>query len=238
MKKLYLIFLLVGVTLVSCNQNEENKQQTLKQTINKDSIALGDTLPKENIDFSKEHTNLSNTNTGKVSADSAKKTPVLCECFLLDSVQVQLYDTIQGEVIGAIKNDSVAEDYYIVQTLQQQGEWVKINAFVLNTDNKEILGWVKLQKNYFGVYWPNDASLPFNIYSKPDEKSNTIFTCPAYSPTYLLKIVDWNKNWLKVQINTIWKKKTSTHWIKITVNNITGWVKKEGTCPNPYTTCN
>lgn len=208
------------VIVVSCNnQNTHNIQHATKRA--PDNYRMKNILQKHNI------------NTKKTHSDNSS---VLCECFLLnlvevdiydtlqcfllDLVEVDIYDTIQGKVIAKLKNDSIAEDYYCISILQRQGQWIKISAYVLNTDPKLKSGWVKFQEDYFGIYGANYTST-LKVYEKPNMNSKVIHTFPANFPHDPMSILDWEKE-----------------WIKIKSDNIIGWVKKEDTCSNPYTTCN
>ena len=194
LNKLLLYTFLGAFLLLSCNNEQEESTSKKRDTMSSKADSLNKESPK----------------SGKTQENE-----VLCKCFLLD-VQVYLFDTIQGNIIDSIKNDTVAEAYYIVEILQQQDQWVKINTRVLNTKKS---GWIKFQKDYFGVYGANYVN-ELKFFDKPDTTSNIVHTFPRDNPREPLKILDWRDNWRKVK-----------------VNNIIGWVKEKRVCPTPYTTC-
>lgn len=142
------------------------------------------------------------------------------ECFLLDSGKVLIYDNVKGSVIDSISNDYQMEDYYEIQIIKQQDGWVKIKA---NAIKKEKIGWVKIRPSYFGVYAANYTG-SLTVYQEPNKESKKIHTFPEYF-TEPFNVLGFNKGWIQVSL----KKKGRLY---------KGWVPKESTCPNPYSTCN
>lgn len=142
------------------------------------------------------------------------------ECFLLDSGKVMLYDTVKGSVVDSISNDYQMEDYYEIQIIKQQEDWFKINA---NAIKKEKSGWVKIKPNYFGVYAANYTD-SLTMYREPNKESNKVHTFPEYF-TEPFNVLGCKQGWVQVSL-----KKDGRIY--------KGWVPKESTCPNPYSTCN
>lgn len=142
------------------------------------------------------------------------------ECFLLDSGKVMIYDAVKGSVVDSISNDYQMEDYYEIQIIKQQKDWFKINA---NAIKKEKSGWVKIKPNYFGVYAANYTD-SLTVYREPDKESNKVHTFPEYF-TEPFNVLGCKQGWIQVSL----KKDGRTY---------KGWVPKESTCPNPYSTCN
>lgn len=150
--------------------------------------------------------------------ETGEKEEVLCECFLLDSGKVQLYDNVQGNVIDTIQNDYEMESFFSIEIYSQHNDWFNIRAKAIKN---EASGWV-LNKSYFATYSRNYTDTLF-VYRKPDITSGTVCTFPEYFTTPM-KVIECKEKWIKVAINH---------------NNQTclGWVLQKMTCPNPYTTC-
>lgn len=173
------------------------------------------------------NTDMEGTDTGVLLGESketsslkqAKEEKVLCECFLLDSGLVAIYDTINGSIIDSIQNDYQMESFYTVKVFSQKNDWLKIRAEAIETESE---GWIK-NKSYLGTYSRNYTDTLI-VYSKPDLTSTTECFFASYFTT-AMKVLKCKNEWVKVEVEN-------------QGNKCTGWVLQSATCPSPYTTCN
>lgn len=126
---------------------------------------------------------------------------------------------INSEILYVLENDSINENYFIVELHGTLNEWGFITAYSPNKKHKE-KGWMKLNEL---VVSPVDFSQPIFLYEKPDSESDrTEILNYNFSP---LEIIGCDSTWIKVKYSdskAIYQ----------------GWLPKENQCANPYTTCN
>ena len=196
---------MTSIIFFACNNNT-------KQSIKKDAVYQTLTV----IDTVKNEL-LSKQDSTSLQGHPAKY--FIGECFLLDSGNVLLYDTVNGSIVDSISNDYQMEEYYEIQIIKQKNNWFKINARAIKNEKS---GWVKIEPGYFGVYAANYMD-SLTIYQKPTKESNKVYTFSEYF-TEPFNVLGFKNGWIHVSLeknNRIYK----------------GWVTRESTCPNPYSTC-
>jgi hypothetical protein len=204
MKSILFILVVTALLFQSCNfqntsSNDKNANTCFSDT---NVISLFEYEEAENIESPEKN-----------------EEQVICECFLLDSGRVAVYDTICGEVIDSIQNDYQMESFYTVKVFSQKNDWFRVRAEAIEKGSK---GWI-LNKSLLATYSRNYTDTLF-VYSKPDTTSNTECIFPNYFTT-AMKVQKCENAWIKVEVENNGKK-------------CTGWVLKSMTCPSPYTTCN
>lgn len=199
-------FLALAILLFSCCSEQKNK-----------SVFDHDNLFKQND----SNTNIIAEQKWLNPDDDSKvqKMKVLCECFLLDSARIEIYDAFQGNVIDTIQNDYKREIIYSIFVYKQVSDWFYVDAKAIM--GEEVSGWIK-NKSYFGTYSRNYIDT-LKIYAKPDTSSNIECVFPEYF-SFPMKVIECKDNWTKLEI--IEDNKTCI-----------GWVLQYHTCPNPYSTC-
>lgn len=166
---------------------------------------------KENYFMKKRDVFIYDHSTDKIKKD-------LPEFFLLDNKKVFLMDKINGNIKDSISNDTTNEKYYNIIILQQKNKWLYIKAYAIS-DKK--IGWVFLNRYFLGTYSAN-YDYELKIYSAPNIESSIIYIFPPGMPIEPLIVLDWYNDWVKINYK----------------NKVIGWIKREWTCPNPYSTCN
>jgi hypothetical protein len=140
------------------------------------------------------------------------------EAFLLGLDEVQLYDKVNGKVIGQIQNNDNREVYYSFDVFNQKDDWFLVQATAINDT---LTGWI-LNKSLMATYSRNYTDTLF-IYSDTNSKYS-FCEIPNYF-TSPMKIIEYKGSWVKVEIedkDLLCKG---------------GWIKRSMTCSNPYTTC-
>lgn len=128
--------------------------------------------------------------------------------------------TKTGMEIGyIITNDSITENYFVIQILDKQGDWFYVRPFDI-TDKKYEDGFIKIQSL---VIFTSNYSGKLTLYEIPDLTSNSvIYETYNLAP---LDVIDCKNGWLQVHFKN--------NWI-----NIYGWLPPEFQCANPYSNCN
>jgi len=147
-----------------------------------------------------------------------------CNCSVImipKGIQIPLYSlSNKNEIKIHLLNDTIKEEYYIINIYSQEGKMFKISgAAPHDTVNKN--GWI--ESKYIGIY-PSIFD-EIKLYSKPDTSSKVMSTIikPEYYPFNVVKCFG---KWLYVQyVDT--DKKTKE-----------GWLSPDNQCSNPYSTCN
>jgi hypothetical protein len=145
----------------------------------------------------------------------------LCQCFLLDSGTVSLYDLKTGKVSDSISNDYENEDFYVLEIREKRNHYFRVAANSIENKN---IGWVKSDDiSRMGVY-PANYTGELIIYENPNQEGDTIHIFEEYfiEP---MKVLDCDQKWVKVAVEM--EEKTYI-----------GWVLQSKTCSNPYSTCN
>lgn len=126
------------------------------------------------------------------------------------------------EVKYTIMNDTVNEEYMLIEILQKEGTLFKIKSASAFNDSIKSEGWIN--NKHVGIYLRSreiSGSVP--LYNSP--KDNSSYTDINGNRTELMRIIDIKNGWLKIEFNENGLVKE-------------GWIKKENQCPNPYSTCN
>ncbi|MBP8754815.1 MAG: hypothetical protein KBF51_13505 [Chitinophagales bacterium] len=138
-----------------------------------------------------------------------------------NQIEVPIYNnTDRNEILIFIKNDTLTEDYFLIEVIENRNGMAKINAVSGLSRNEIITGWIDI--NFLGIYTRprNDiGSVP--IYQMPNE-NRVIFDL---NTNKILKIIDIINKWFKI-----------TNSENGVVKD--GWLSPSYQCPNPYSTCN
>ncbi len=126
---------------------------------------------------------------------------------------------IDSKVLYTIENDSINENYFVIELHAINAQWGFVTAYSPTKDYKN-KGWLKTED--LEVY-PSDHSEPLFLFERPDKNSlRTEVKGYNYNP---LTVLDCTNEWLKVKYT-------------ISQNTFIGWLPKTNQCANPYTTCN
>jgi hypothetical protein len=126
-----------------------------------------------------------------------------------------------GDIEFLISNDTIKEDYYILNILRTKENFAFVKASSVLYDTVPKYGWIEIR--FLGIY-VNNYSEPVVLYSQPSETSSitATFDNPCYE---MLQILGCEEKWLLVNFN----KGEST---------FQGWLPFTRQCSNPYSTCN
>lgn len=224
MRILYLILLLTAITLASCNnQNYTSNQQAVKHPVSNDDTVIKDILQKNNNANSLKHQEIVIMKEDTIKRN--KNVNQLCDCSAIlipDQVRVPIYNKPNnGKIINYIKNDTIKQDYFILDIAQIIDSFAFVQTYAVIYDTVPKIGWIKTK--FLGIYPGRYDTL--NLYIKPDKRSGvkTRIIEPGPSPMIIIKC---QNKWLYVQYLDDDKK------IK------KGWLAPEDQCANPYTSCN
>lgn len=118
-----------------------------------------------------------------------------------------------------IENDSIAENYFVIQILSRKGDYFHIIPFDISDKDYEE-GFIKVHSL---VIFTSEYSGKLTLFESADSAANKL-TYEEYDLAPL-EVVDCKNGWLKVQFKN--------QWI-----DISGWLPPESQCANPYTVCN
>ncbi len=136
--------------------------------------------------------------------------------------QVYVFDKPNGIVIDSIANDSINEDYLVINITETNENYFKV-VLQLSIADKKKIGWIK-KGNHIGTYARNyQDGTKLLLYSSPNKTSKVENIVNQWIQD-LYVIEDCDGDWVKVRLT--YKNKTYT-----------GWLEKEMQCANPYTTC-
>ena len=147
-----------------------------------------------------------------------------CEAFIdwqyLQPINV--YSTPNGEVIGQVRNDSVAEDFILLEILESKKGHMRVKA-TMAVSGKTQTGWIK-KADQIGAYYREERTPTMDLPLFKSPSSKTPFVVKAWTPG-LLSIAQCKGEWVLVSVNQ------NGSWIS-------GWIRSGDLCANPYTTCN
>lgn len=147
-----------------------------------------------------------------------------CNCLVIlipKQEKIPLFDCPKGKVIDYLFNDTINENYVILQLRRIQKGYAFITGGSAIIDTVSKTGWVK--KRQLGIY-PSVYSEPVKLYAEPNKlsKIRSIIKDPQYFP---FTVIGCNEGWLLVEYRL---------YDKI----FKGWLPPDNQCANPYTTCN
>ena len=148
-----------------------------------------------------------------------------CDCSVIlipKQIEIPLYDKPLNKIVFTIKNDTVKEDYCLIQLKSISKDWAKISATTVS-DTTTKIGWI--EKKYMGIY-PNPYFGDIaKLYSDADTISAVKSTIikPEFSPA---NIFQCKGKWLYIKYMDADNKMKE------------GWLSPDDQCANPYTTCN
>lgn len=139
----------------------------------------------------------------------------------VDQIQIPIFENSQKkEVKYYILNDTIKEEYFLVQIIYKKGDLVKVKTASALQEDKISEGWTELK--YLGIYTnPKNKEGSINLYTKPNEKSDSL----KLITNSILYILDIKDEWYKVSLESGGVQKS-------------GWIRKKDQCANPYSTCN
>lgn len=137
---------------------------------------------------------------------------------------INIFDSVSQENVKyTIKNDTLTEDYVLMEVLSKRDNFFYVKTASALDDKIVSEGWI--ESKHVGIYLrAKNVTGDVPIYSSPNDKSEFKFI--NANGKGLVEILDINpKGWFKI----ICKDKKGI---------IVGWLSKENQCPNPYSTCN
>jgi len=149
---------------------------------------------------------------------SYKKKINTCEAILKEKKIYSVYNkpSKSSSITYYLDNDSINENYYVVEIYKIKDDWAQISAYspMKTYKNK---GWIELVN--LGIF-PSSELILFKL---PNEKTEKIKI--ANYDYRILDILDCKNKWLKVSYSDSLRK-------------YEGWLPPYNQCANPYTTCN
>lgn len=139
----------------------------------------------------------------------------------LNQIEIPIYkEQNKKEILMFIKNDTINEDYYLIEVIKCHNNLAKIKAASGIREKEIIEGWMNVKD--LGIYTrPRNEKGIVPIY----QNSNANSLKSELITNEILNIIEIKDKWFKVAYfeNDKWKS---------------GWLSPENQCPNPYSTCN
>jgi hypothetical protein len=123
-----------------------------------------------------------------------------------------------NKIVNYLLNDTIKEDYYVIEVLGSKSNRYQINATSLL--HSGIKGWIELGNLGINTRSRDSKLL---LYEQPDYQSKSLTITLDYDR--MVRVTAISSNWLKILL--IYDNKSLNYWLP-----------PEYQCPNPYTTCN
>ena len=136
---------------------------------------------------------------------------------------IDIYTRPNDKIIFQVKNDSLNEDFLLLDILDQTETYFFVSISLNSEQNKKV-GWIK-KADYIGVYVKHEE-FPMDLTIYKDKKESDI------DKTVIKK---WTSKLLTIEL-------CSDNWTYVLVKHngqiYKGWIKTDKLCANSYTYCN